>query len=186
MWCEAAVDVQMLTWWQQACSGVPDAGRDKPCCITRSLSCVVSPKHKPCQGCWDCSALPRETRGIRGMELLSLRARAGAVWEGIVLPRVCTWARFSSSVMYKGVRWSSNLALCFAEPRELGRSILQWFCEGNLCLNDAAALSPCHLGRGNGSFGWSLLVRGVGMWGRKGSSGGLLGSSNPVSSAALE
>lgn len=90
----------------------------------------------------------RAARGIRGMELLSLRAWAGAVWERIVLPWLCTWAGFSSGVRYKGSMWGSHLALCSAEPQDLGRIIQQWFCEGNLCLNDAGALSPCHLEQG--------------------------------------
>lgn len=52
----------------------------------------------------------------------------------------------------EGLTWSSNLALCFAEPQELRRVTLQWFCEGNLCLDDAGALSPCHLEQGDHSL----------------------------------
>lgn len=119
-----------------------------------------------------------------------------------------------------GLRWSSNLALCPAEPQELGRIIPQWFCEGNLCVNDTGALSQCHLEQGDGSFGWSPLLRGVRrkagvlmgfdleakaaaglesppgadlldvintQWecGAGGKPGGLLGSSNSASRAAL-
>lgn len=52
----------------------------------------------------------------------------------------------------EGLTWSSNLALCFAEPQELRRVTLQWFCEGNLCLDDAGALSPLHLEQGDHSL----------------------------------
>lgn len=86
--------------------------------------------------------------GIRGMELLSLTARAGAVWEGIVLPWLCTWAGFGSTPRYKGLTWGSDLALCFAEPEELGRVIL-WICERNLCP------VQCHLEQGDHSL-WML------------------------------
>lgn len=53
----------------------------------------------------------------------------------------------------EGLMWSSNLALCFAEPQELHRIILQWFCVGNLCLDGAGTLSPCHLEQGGHSLG---------------------------------
>lgn len=98
--------------------------------------------------------------GIRGMELLSLKAWAGAVWEGIVLPWVCTWAGFSPSPRSKGLMWSSDLVLCFGEHR----SWVESFCSGSgKAISALMMLVPCPVspGAGDCSFGWSLLVRGV-------------------------
>lgn len=80
------------------------------------------------------------------MEVLSLKAEA--VWEGIVLPWVCTWAGFSPNTRSKGLMWSSDLVLCFAEPQERCKIILQRFWEGNLCPNGAGALSSVTWSRG--------------------------------------